>query len=204
MISFVYFDFGGVLSQGGGGGSLENILQTHTGRPIEDFEPFMQAHRKFRTGKMTETDFLLAINTAYPGPVPLTKDTFLSQAELTRPVKKVYDLVAWLKRQNIGVGILSNMYPFSAQQLKESGLCGGFDQVIFSSDVGYAKPDTEIYMLAAKRAHVAPESMIFVDDLPKNMPNAQALGIKTVLSSDADEIVKEVKAIITTENHTTA
>ncbi len=46
----------------------------------------------------------------------------------------------------------------------KSAFHGIFDDVVFSSDVGLAKPDPEIYRIAAERLGLSPEQVLFVGD----------------------------------------
>ena len=52
---------------------------------------------------------------------------------------------------------------------------------MISGEVGLRKPDPAIYALAAERLGLAPETCVFVDDLPGNLKPAAAIGMATVL-----------------------
>lgn len=51
------------------------------------------------------------------------------------------------------------------------------DELIISAEVGLAKPDPRMYLLAAERLGVQPHQAIFVDDVPGNVEAAQAVGM---------------------------
>ena len=51
-----------------------------------------------------------------------------------------------------------------------------FDVLVFSGDVGVAKPDAEIYRLTVTRLGLQPGECVFVDDLAVNMRGAVAPG----------------------------
>ena len=55
-----------------------------------------------------------------------------------------------------------------------------FDHLIFSYEVGSAKPEPEIYLEALKRAGSQPEKCLFVDDLLVNIETAKEMGMKTI------------------------
>lgn len=59
-----------------------------------------------------------------------------------------------------------------------------FDVVIDSSEVGIRKPDPRIYETLIDRLDKPAEAIVFVDDLPENLPPAAGLGINTVLFRD--------------------
>ncbi len=53
-----------------------------------------------------------------------------------------------------------------------------FEFAISSHEVGLCKPDPAIYKVAIDRAGVAPEAIMFFDDLPANVEAACAVGIR--------------------------
>lgn len=62
------------------------------------------------------------------------------------------------------------------------------DDIVSSARVGLAKPDPRIYRLAARRAQVAPERCLFVDDLQENVDAAVALGMTGVWFREAGDL----------------
>lgn len=59
-----------------------------------------------------------------------------------------------------------------------------FDDTIFSYEVGYLKPQTEIYELALKRMNAKPEKSVFIGDGGSDeMKGAKQMGINTILTS---------------------
>ena len=55
-----------------------------------------------------------------------------------------------------------------------------FDDIICSADVGMAKPEPEIYALAARRLGLPPEACVFIDDLETNVQAAREAGMHGV------------------------
>lgn len=55
-----------------------------------------------------------------------------------------------------------------------------FDQMIISGEVGLAKPDKAIFMLAAQRVGRAPADCLFIDDLTVNIDAAREYGFQTI------------------------
>jgi putative hydrolase of the HAD superfamily len=56
-----------------------------------------------------------------------------------------------------------------------------FDDIVCSAEVGMAKPEAEIFRLAASRLGVAPEECVFVDDWDQNIEAATKVGMTGVL-----------------------
>jgi epoxide hydrolase-like predicted phosphatase len=76
----------------------------------------------------------------------------------------------------------------------------GFEQlvdlVIYSHEVGLAKPDARIYQLACDRLDVRPAEMVFIDDVPQMVDGAAELGINAVLHRDTAETIRAVDALL--------
>ena len=56
-----------------------------------------------------------------------------------------------------------------------------FDDIVVSAEVGMAKPDLDIFRLAAERLGLPPGSCVFVDDWDQNVDAARAVGMQAVL-----------------------
>ncbi len=55
-----------------------------------------------------------------------------------------------------------------------------FDPIIYSHEVGLAKPDPRIWALACQRIGVAPAELVFIDDGAEACDSARAFGINAV------------------------
>jgi len=69
-----------------------------------------------------------------------------------------------LQMNGIKIGLISNCTEEEIRQWQVSQLAPYFDEVIFSFEVGLAKPDIRIYQLACERLAVKPENTVFVGD----------------------------------------
>ncbi|WP_141012549.1 HAD family hydrolase [Nocardioides sambongensis] len=57
--------------------------------------------------------------------------------------------------------------------------------VVVSGEEGITKPDPRIYRLAAQRAGLTPDSLVFLDDVEHNVEGARAVGMAGVRFTDA-------------------
>lgn len=73
-------------------------------------------------------------------------------------------LLESLRKRNLKLGLISNCTEEEVRQWHECELANYFDDVIFSYEVGLAKPDNRIYALACERLNVKPENSVFVGD----------------------------------------
>ena len=76
-----------------------------------------------------------------------------------------------------GLYFLSNMpRPYARELEQQHAFLQHFDGGIFSGDVRLSKPDPAIYRMLQERYQLAPESIVFIDDLQANVQAARALG----------------------------
>jgi putative hydrolase of the HAD superfamily len=78
------------------------------------------------------------------------------------------------------VGLLSNADLSLQDRLRSFGIHALFDAIVVSADVGMAKPEPEIYTLAAERLGLPPSECVFVDDLERNLEAALGVGMAGV------------------------
>lgn len=92
-------------------------------------------------------------------------------------------VVDWLTaaRSRMPVWLLTNQMDDFDEAMAGTGVLEQVDGVINSADVGVAKPEPEIYRIAAAKVGVAVEHCLFVDDLLENTTAAADLGMTTVL-----------------------
>jgi epoxide hydrolase-like predicted phosphatase len=71
-----------------------------------------------------------------------------------------------------------------------------FDVIIYSHEVGLAKPDPQVYVLLCNRLNVAPDELVFLDDAPGNVDAACQLGIHGVLHRSTSESIEAISAFL--------
>jgi putative hydrolase of the HAD superfamily len=96
--------------------------------------------------------------------------------------KGAKDLLNYLKSKGFALGIVANIWSGGMDPaLEKLGLRGLFDATIASVDVGYQKPDPEIFRIALKRLGLnAKETMMVGDNPTSDIQGAHNLGICTV------------------------
>ncbi|HYW02420.1 MAG TPA: HAD-IA family hydrolase [Gammaproteobacteria bacterium] len=71
-----------------------------------------------------------------------------------------------------------------------------FDVVIESSRIGVRKPEPRFYEIACESAGVAPEQVVFLDDLGINLKPARAMGMATIKVADPDAALAELEQVL--------
>ncbi len=94
------------------------------------------------------------------------------------------NLIAYIRslRPRLRVGLLSNAFGSLRAELAERwAIEDAFDQIVISAEVGLAKPQPEIFRLAAERLGVPPAEILFVDDFDANIQAARLVGMEAIL-----------------------
>jgi putative hydrolase of the HAD superfamily len=142
------------------------------------------------TGVLSEPDF----EVAFAARLELPPDDLI--ARLFAGMTPDADMIAAVTRaheQGIVTGLLSNSWGMATDY---DSLGDIFDARVISAAEGMRKPDPRIYPLAAERMGLAPEEIVFVDDLGFNLKPAKQLGMATVLHTDAAATVAELEPLL--------
>ncbi|MFI5766281.1 HAD family hydrolase [Streptomyces sp. NPDC051563] len=121
----------------------------------------------------------------------LTKDTGVSPAradELARAFgsssfsadETVVGMLRRVRASGTPLVLVTNATLDLEDDLAALGLSDLADHVVSSARVGVAKPDREIYEIAAGRAGAAMDRCLFIDDRLENIEAAEALGMTGV------------------------
>jgi putative hydrolase of the HAD superfamily len=111
------------------------------------------------------------------------------------------ELFDWFAAQRPArlTGIISN----SAPGAREAERCWGFeaitDDIVYSHEVGIAKPDPRIFALAADRLGVRPAEIVYLDDVQGHVDAARAVGYRAVVHRSTPESIVAVDALLEAE-----
>jgi putative hydrolase of the HAD superfamily len=62
--------------------------------------------------------------------------------------------------------------------------------------VGVRKPDPRFYEMACEALSVAPDEVVYLDDLGINLKPARAMGMRTIKVISADQALEELSSIL--------
>jgi len=80
------------------------------------------------------------------------------------PFDHVMEELTRLSKEGYRLGVISNWDKTAVPLLDLHGLTPLFENIIISSEVGFEKPDTEIFKIALDRASVSVEDCLYVGD----------------------------------------
>lgn len=96
------------------------------------------------------------------------------------PFLEVPGVLEELKGAGIELGMISNSFPSAERIIRHLNLERYFKYIIFSHQVGAAKPDPEIYRTALRSANIRPDEALFVDDRGPLVQGAIEVGIPSL------------------------
>ncbi len=200
MISFVYFDVGGVVDLDFSGTNKWKELQEGIGVNEQNrsaYEAVWNRHVKdICIGYDVDTlipSLITEVGLNLPSDYSFLQD-FVNRFEPNPSIIPVIEKIKETHR----VGLLTNMYPRMFPLIQEQGLLPSIEWsvVIDSSIVGLQKPDPKIFELAEEKAGVRGDQIFFVENSPEHIEAAKALGWHTFLydSTSPEESSLKLKA----------
>jgi putative hydrolase of the HAD superfamily len=112
--------------------------------------------------------------------------------------RTLVDWFASVRGRGLKAGILSNSGPGAREAERHWGFEEMTDDLVYSHEVGLAKPDPAVYALAAARLGVEGSEIVFLDDVAANVAAARAAGWHAVLHEDTVRSIAELERIIAT------
>ncbi len=136
---------------------FSKIIRQHASWPVNDVTVGIEAARLFRSASVRYLQ-------AFPQSVRMLE-----------------------KLKSYPLGVVSNgQRVFSELEMRRLGLYGYFRFVLFSSDFGYKKPDSRIFLAGAGHLALRPDEILYVGDSYENDINpTRSLGMKAMHIEDA-------------------
>jgi putative hydrolase of the HAD superfamily len=194
VLRAVIFDYGGVLRGDGrdiwsGADAAAGLSPGSLWAAWHDIPEY----RLSREGTIDGVEFRAAIHRAL---IPVAGDAEQAEAALAHLEARLaalppidVEMRALLDRlraaKRVKLGLLSNANRGFSERLRARGVSELFDDVVVSADVGLAKPDPAIFLLAAQRLGVAPEACLMIDDQAQHVDGARATGLRAHLYEPA-------------------
>jgi len=181
MIKAILFDFYGVFMP-----DTYNLWLETNGLKREG--AFAEVVNEFDRGHITKADFLGRLSQEVGREV----QSIAAEAGSHGPDVHVIELVRELKSR-YKTGLFSNAPKGMRAKLERLNLAPLFDEIIISSEIGYAKPSDESFRIAVATLDVPAEEILFIDDNPRNIEAALKNGIPALHYTSADDITTALK-----------
>jgi putative hydrolase of the HAD superfamily len=194
----VVFDFGMVLTDVPDPVAHAELVRI-TGLPADRFEELYWADRHaYDEGKLNGLTFwqkLAADAGLNLNPAAIDE---LNQWDARMWTTQNPRMVAWQQRLTecgLRTAILSNMGDVVHTSIDRAfAWLKRFDVLVWSYELGIAKPDPVIYRHTLKKLGTQPEETLFLDDKPVNIEAARALGMQGIVFSTVELLCSELIA----------
>ena len=189
MIKAIIFDFFGVLL----GEGFDATYRYAGGDPSKDHDFIESLLDKVNRGLITTDEF----RTRICHQLSISEEEY--QEALTKAERPNHKLLGYIKtlRPKYKTAVLSNVGKGGLdRRIRLKVLEQYFDEIIASAEVGYIKPEREIYELTASKLGVKMEECVFIDDRKVYVQAALALGMKAFLYIDFPQMKAELERLL--------
>jgi HAD superfamily hydrolase (TIGR01509 family) len=108
--------------------------------------------------------------------------------------KVVIEIAIKLKNSDYQMAILANAAKrWMDVKIEKFNLNKIFEKIYSSADLGMKKPDLNVYEHVIKDLNVAPEEILFIDNLERNTLVAEKLGIKCIVFKNAEQLKEDLE-----------
>ncbi|HVV10894.1 HAD-IA family hydrolase [Amycolatopsis sp.] len=104
----------------------------------------------------------------------------------------LYAAIDGLRERGVRTALLSNAAGGGSAKARLSAF---FDALVFSGEVGFAKPSAQVYLITAERLGLSADSCVFVDDSRGNVAGAVAAGMAGVHHTSVESTLTELSAL---------
>jgi epoxide hydrolase-like predicted phosphatase len=98
-------------------------------------------------------------------------------------------------RPRFKIGLLSNFATSLRAWLERCSLEDAFDAIVISGEQGLAKPQAQIYQLAAERLGVPIGECLFVDDFAENVAGARRAGMQALHFAPGEAAMAQLRQL---------
>jgi putative hydrolase of the HAD superfamily len=193
-ISCVLFDLGGVIVNWHNSWLIQDVSDEFQLQKEKLSKEYYKNLPKIATGKINEKELWHVIGKELES----KKLMNLNESLLDRIFQKhcslnnsMINLSKELSQKGITVGILSNTEPASYSAIEKLTSLDHFEYKFLSYNIGYLKPNQEIYRHVIDNVPFLKEELFFIDDLKTNVESARVEGIDSVQYTDYNELLKE-------------
>ncbi|HCP47855.1 MAG TPA: hydrolase [Deltaproteobacteria bacterium] len=146
-------------------------------------------------GRVSEDEVLESIQRLL-GIDAQTADSFMADIWVEYLGTPNDELIAYFRalQSRCITGILSNSFVGAREREQEhlglEGLCG---HIVYSHEVGFYKPEPEIYRLTCERLGLPPQQVVLLDDSPQYIQGAREVGMHTVLFTHNKKAIQAIE-----------
>ncbi|HKI18269.1 MAG TPA: HAD family phosphatase [Isosphaeraceae bacterium] len=159
-------------------------------------EGFAQILGQFESGRITPHGFAREVM-ARSG-LSLTYEEFVRDWEdifwLNEPVARLIDLLK-SRGYTLILGSNTNVLHATHYRRQFAATLDQFNDLVFSHEVGYVKPEPGFYAACVAAAGFPAASCVFVDDVEENVEGARRAGLTAVQYMDTPRLIADLRRL---------
>ena len=200
-ITNVVFDFGGVVAPA----DLSIVIDKFKALGLENIEKYLNMVRQqgffgdFETGLIDKEEFRSRVCKEIGREVSMDECRDAYMGFFSSVPERNLELFRRLRAEGYRLSLLSNTNPFIIEWALSKEFDGHghsldeyLDSMYLSYEMKVMKPDEKIFRMMLESENVAPSQVLFIDDGPKNIAAARALGINAIQATNGEDWTEDV------------
>lgn len=194
MIKAIAFDYGGVIRVNDE--DLFDNITKYLNITREDFnKEYFSLNYLFNTQDKSYEDVMSLVISKFND----SKETRDYIFKLTKENHGKYhlndglvEIIKDLKIKDYKIALLSNNSIKLKDALLKDGISDLFDEVIISAEVGFQKPQPEIFDILFRKLNLSPNEVVFIDDTLKSLEGFDKIGYMPILYKDNKQLLRDL------------
>lgn len=197
MIKVITFDLDGVYFPNGKQVFISSLekLGVNNDETKRVFAKSPEMNEQYKLDKLTDEQFWtwainewkLSIN--WKDIIKLMIDSYTVDSRVEGVVKRA-------REKGYKTAICTSNFRARINGLQEKfNFLDNFDIKVISYEIGYNKPDKNIFMKLVEHSKVLPEEIVYADDNTEAVDSAKEVGITTFLYQDFDTYLNQLKSV---------
>ncbi len=197
-IRAVIFDFGEVLSYPPAPQTITAMAELLHLTP-EKFRDYYYAERyRYDRGELSAQQYWLAVARDAGTQLSPEQIEWLRRTDVAMWSNINPQMLRWatqLRTEGLRTAVLSNMHADMAKAVRsEFTWIADFHCVVLSAELGFAKPDPQIFHHCLTCLNAAGNEALFIDDKERNTRAAEELGIAGICANSPEAIREQLQA----------
>ncbi len=198
MIKAIVFDWGGVIEIKDRDSFVE--IAGYLNVNIEDWRRVYYSYNYLaNTGKKSMDDVLALTAKDFNASDEQIDYINSLRMEINKTKKinlELVEIIKKLKKVNYKIGLLSNTSSDLNRKLEEHNMLNLFDEIIISCEVGYQKPQPEIFQIIVNKMEVGINELLFIDDTERSLEGAESIGYVPILYKSNEQLKESLYKIL--------
>jgi putative hydrolase of the HAD superfamily len=198
LIEVIFFDLGNVILPFNNYQIAEKLCHFSQKEEFQEpgkafsylFDPQKGVINPFDMGKISPQEFFqsvrkhLKLSITFEQFIPIWTDIFVEDQEVSEIIRSL--------KGKWRLGLLSNTDPLHFRYIVSTfPIVSAFEKWILSYEVGFKKPDVQIFQKAIEWASVEPQKILFIDDTQGHVETAVSLGMQGIHFISAAKLREE-------------